>query len=365
MKIPQFKSFVNKEDYIAEIHPVFEKKYIAEGPLGQQFREKLLDITGAEHAVLASNGTLAIYLALRALGIGRGDEVIVQNVTFIASGNAVEMVGATPVFVDIKAPNDMTIDLDLVKAKLTPNTKAIMIAHLFGSACTNIYEIRDFCRENNLLLVEDAAQALAITDGKEHCGTIGDIGTFSFYADKTITTGEGGLVVTNDEEIYENMLFLRNQGRRSSGTFVHERIGYNFRMTDLQSALGLAQLKKLDIIKEEKRKIYEEYQKHLGGKVEFLKLHPEFTFIPFRVVVFVDSAVDTMHQMKEDGIEPRSVFYPLHRQPCYEYLGYDDSDFPQSMECFERGICLPTWIGMTPEMIEYTSKSLLKSIGKA
>ena len=154
MKIPQFKSYVNKKDYFREVESVFEKKYIAEGPLGAKFREQLLEITGAKYGVLASNGTLAIYLALKALGIGRGDEVIVQNVTFIASGNSVEMVGAKPVFVDIKAPDDMTLDLKKVEKKLTKRTKAIMVAHLFGSACTNIRQIKRFCKKHNLLLVE-------------------------------------------------------------------------------------------------------------------------------------------------------------------------------------------------------------------
>ena len=362
MKIPQFKSFVNKKDYFREVESVFEKKYIAEGPLGAKFREQLLEITGAKYGVLASNGTLAIYLALKALGIGRGDEVIVQNVTFIASGNSVEMVGAKPVFVDIKAPDDMTLDLKKVEKKLTKRTKAIMVAHLFGSACTNIREIKRFCKKHNLLLVEDAAQALGITDGKTHCGTFGEVGTFSFYADKTVTTGEGGFVVTNNKEVYENMLYLRNQGRMSSGTFVHPRIGYNFRMSDLQSALGLAQLKKLDHIIKEKLKIYDYYQKYLGGKVKFLKLHSKFSFIPFRVIVFVENAENTMMQMKEDGIEPRSVFFPLHKQPCYTYLKNKDKEFPMSNECFETGICLPTWIGLTKKEIKYTSKSLLKSL---
>ena len=213
-----------------------------------------------------------------------------------------------------------------------------------------------------MLLVEDAAQALAITNGETHCGTFGKVGTFSFYADKTITTGEGGLVITDDEEVYENMLYLRNQGRRSSGTFVHPRIGYNFRMTDMQSALGLVQLRKLDYIIEQKLKIYETYQKYLGGKVHFLKLHEDFSFIPFRVIVFVDNADQTMKKMNADGIESRSIFYPLHKQPCYEYLNCDDTEFTNSNECFERGICLPTWIGLTEEEIRYASESLLKTL---
>ena len=145
MKIPQFKSFVNKEDYFEIVASAFDNKYIAEGPLGQQFKEQLLEITGSKYGVLASNGTLAIYLALKGVGVGLGDEVLVQDLTFIASGNAVEMVGAKPVLVDIQSYDDLTIDLKKAKEKITPKTKAIVIAHLFGSACTNIKEIKIFC----------------------------------------------------------------------------------------------------------------------------------------------------------------------------------------------------------------------------
>ena len=359
MKVPQFKSFVDKTDY-AHIEPVFENNYIAEGPFAREFSEKLLAITGAKYGCFASNGTLALYLAMRALELGPGDEVLVQNTTFIASANAVEMVGATPVFVDVVSYDNLTIDLN--KVKLTDKTKAIVTAPLFGTACDNIEEIRKFCDDNNLLLVEDSSQALAITNGKKHVGTHGDVGTFSFYADKTITTAEGGYIVTDNEEVYERMRYLRNQGRKQSGTFVHPEIGYNFRITDMQAALGLSQLKKLDYIKQAKHDIYQGYLKRLEGKVEFLKLAEGYNHIPFRVVVFVDDAEKSVAHMSEKEIEPRSVFYPLHQQPCYKHLGYDDSEFEQSIACFKKGICLPTWIGLTEEHIEYVSAALLDSL---
>lgn len=359
MKVPQFKSFVDKDDY-ARLEGVFENNYIAEGPYSREFSEALLKITGAKYGVFASNGTLALYLAMKALDIGQGDEVFVQNTTFIASSNSIEMVGATPVFVDVVAYDDLTIDL--TKIKLTEKSKAILIAPLFGTACSNIHEVKKFCDDNDLLLIEDAAQALAITDGVQHCGTFGDVGTFSFYADKTITTAEGGYVVTNNKETYEKMLYLRNQGRKQSGSFLHPEIGYNFRITDMQAALGLSQLDKLEYIKSEKAKIYSLYQKYLGDKVEFLKLNPDFNHIPFRVVVFVDNAAKSVEYMSTKGIEPRSVFYPLHKQPCYEFMGYPDDGFEESIACYNKGICLPTWIGLSEEEIEYVSNALLESL---
>ncbi|MGI9349917.1 MAG: DegT/DnrJ/EryC1/StrS family aminotransferase, partial [Rhizobiaceae bacterium] len=310
--------------------------------------------------VLASNGTLAIYLALKALGIGPGDEVIVQDVSFIASANAIEMVGATPVFVDIPAFDNMTVDLE--KITITDKTRGIMVAHLFGTACSNIEAVAEYCSKNGILLIEDAAQALFVTNGDKHCGTYGDVGTFSFYADKTITTAEGGFVCTDDPKVHERMLFLRNQGRKSSGTFVHPEIGYNFRMTDLQSALGLSQLDKINTIKREKTWIADTYHKYLGDKVGYLKRHPDFNYIPFRVIAFVNDAAHTMAHMSQHGIEPRSMFMPFHKQPCFQDFNFDPAVFPNSEEAFERGICLPTWIGLTEEQIAYTCKKLLQTL---
>lgn len=357
--VPQFKSFVGPEDY-ARLAPVFENHHIAEGPFAAEFAERLLAMTGAPYGVHASNGTLALYLALRALGIGPGDEVIVQNVTFIASANAVEMTGATPVFIDVPSFNDLTIDLESVQ--VTESTKAIMVAHLFGTACSNIEAVADFCRAHGLRLVEDSAQALGITNGLTHCGLYGDVGTLSFYADKTITTAEGGFVMTSSEELHETMVLMRNQGRARSGTFVHPAIGYNFRINDLQAALGLAQLDKFDRIVSAKAHIAERYRECLGDKVEYLIVRSDFSYIPFRVVVFVDDAERTIAFMRDRGIEPRTVFYPLHRQPCYSHLPSATKSFPNSVACYTKGICLPTWVGLSDDDIEYTTDALLASL---
>ena len=357
--IPQFRSFLEPSDYQA-IERVFNDRYIAEGKVGLEFRDKLLDLTGSAYGVLASNGTLALYLALKALNIGPGDEVIVQNTTFIATANAVEMVGAKPVFVDIISPTDPSLDCS--KIEITKNTKAVMIAHLYGTACSNTEEVVKFCSANDLLLVEDAAQALGLTNGEKHCGTFGTIGTFSFFADKTITTGEGGFVITADEKINERMMYLRNQGRFQSGTFVHPEIGFNFRLTDIQSALGVAQLAKLDFIVEQKAHLYDRYKKDLEGYVDFLTLNPAFNHIPFRVVVFAENANATMEKMQKQGVEPRTVFYPLHKQPCFSKYNLYDNDFPQANKCYDTGICLPTWIGLSDDEIDYVSECLITAL---
>jgi perosamine synthetase len=359
--IPQFRSYVDLSDY-EYLRRVFEERYIAEGRFAQEFQSHLLQIIGAPHGCLASNGTLALYMALKALGIGSGDEVIVQNVTFIASANAVRMAGATARFADIKAFNDLTLDLDRIT--LTPRTKALMACHLFGTACSNIEEIRTYCDKHGLLLIEDAAQALGIKNAKAHCGTFGAAGTFSFYADKTITTAEGGLVVTPHQEVYDRMLYLRNQGRKSSGTFVHPELGYNFRMNNILACLGLSQLSKLQFITDRKKEIDTLYHEHLRDAVDYLVIRSDFEYIPFRVVVFVPDAEAVMAYMKERGIEPRSMFYPLHRQPCYSDLGYKDDAFKNSVTCFQRGICLPTWVGLTEQQVRFVSETLKDALVK-
>jgi perosamine synthetase len=359
--IPQFRSYVDLGDY-EYLRQVFEERYIAEGRFAQEFQRQLLQIVGAPYGCLVSNGTLAIYLALKALGIGHGDEVIVQDITFIASANAVHMTGATPRFADVKAFNDLTLDLE--RLKTTEHTKALMACHLFGTACSNIEEIRSFCSERGLLLIEDAAQALGIKSAHAHCGTFGAAGTFSFYADKTITTGEGGFVVTENQDAYERMIYLRNQGRKSSGTFVHPELGYNFRLNNILAALGLSQLSKLEHIVAEKKQIDALYHTYLSDAVDYLVIRSDFTYTPFRVVVFVQNAEAVMAYMKERGIEPRSMFYPLHRQPCYAHLGYDDSGFENSLACYDRGICLPTWVGLTEDQIRHVSETLKDALVK-
>ena len=259
MDICQFKPFIGQDEYEA-IKDCFDINWITEGPKSKKFVSQLCSFMNVKYGVLAPNGTLALYLALRSLGIKKGDEVIVPDFTFIGSANSIEMTGATPIFCDI---NDyLQIDIKSCEKMITCNTKAIMPVHIYGMAC-NMDEVGALAKKHNLLIIEDAAQAIGVKWNNKHCGTFGNIGCFSFFADKTITTGEGGFICTNDENIYNKLLYLRNQGRIHRGTFVHPEIGYNFRMTDIQSAIGLKQLDKFPIIKKNKLNIFETYKKLL------------------------------------------------------------------------------------------------------
>ena len=342
MKINQFQPYMGDEEYKA-IRSCFDINWITEGPKSKEFSENLLKLMGSKYGVFAPNGTLALYLGLRAINIGPGDEVIIPNFTFIASANAVEMCGAKPVFVDINK-NDLQINVDDCNRVLNKNTKAIMPVHIFGLS-SNMDEVMEFANKNNLKVIEDAAQAIGVNWGGKHCGTFGDVGCFSFFADKTITTGEGGFVTTNDEEIYTKLLFLRNQGRLNRGSFVHPEIGYNFRITDIQAAMGVVQLNKLTDIIDRKSNLLKLYKEGLSGikGIRIVEPNSKSNHVPFRIVIICDEPVkNLMKFFDNNNIETRTVFYPLHKQPSYINSGEDET-FTNSIYAYEHGICLPSY----------------------
>ena len=364
MRVPQFMPYVGMEEYEA-IKSCFEDNWITEGPKAAEFSGKLLEIIGSKYGVFAPNGTLSLYLALRAMGIGPGDEVIVPDFTFIASANAVEMVGARPVFADVGC-HDLQLRIDDCDRVRTDKTKAIMPVHIFGFAA-NMTEIMAYAKEHDLMVIEDAAQALSINWDGKGCGSFGDTGSFSFFADKTLTTCEGGFVTTDSEEIYNKLLYLRNQGRLNRGTFRHPEIGYNFRMNDIQMAIGLAQLKKLPEIVERKQRNYSLYREALAGieQIEVLS-PPEKTepYVPFRVVLRTreESSRNLMGFMEMNGVETRTFFYPLHLQPCFDIWKederYDPKHFEVTEHAYNHGVCLPSFPALTEQQILYVCDTI-------
>jgi len=358
MKVSQFEPFIGDEEYKA-IKDCFDNNWITEGPKSNEFSEKLIELTGAKYGVFAQNGTIALYLALKAIGIGPGHEVIVPNFTFIASANAVEMCGATPVFVDIDEKT-LQINVNACQKSLTANTKAILPVHLYGMAA-DMTAVMRFAKNNNLMVVEDAAQGIGVKWKGRHVGTYGDVGCFSFFADKTITTGEGGFVITDDKEIYESMLYLRNQGRLYRGTFKHERIGYNFRITDIQAAIGIVQIGKLPVIIEKKKLLLEIYKENLRDipGIRIVTPTQDSNHIPFRVVIVSDFPINALIKfLKEKEIETRTAFYPLHRQPCYSSYASSTGDFCVSDYIYDHAACLPTYPSLAQEKVVYICDSI-------
>jgi len=216
----------------------------------------------------------------------------------------------------------------------------------------NMTQVMEFARTHNLLVIEDAAQAIGVYYNGQHAGSFGDVGCFSFFADKTITTGEVGYVVCRDAATYDRLLHLRNQGRRASGTFMHPQIGYNFRITDLQAAIGLVQLDRLPTIKRCKMNILGQYQAELED-MRFLEIEPGSSYVPFRVVLICEKAHELIAYLEEHKVQSRTFFYPLHRQPCFGYMGLDDSQFPNAVYGFEHGLCLPVFPTLWSAQVEY------------
>ncbi len=357
--IPQVEPWLDQREADAAKLSV-ESNWISEGPNCKEFSEQLRQLIGSPFGVFAPNGTLALSLALMALDIGPGDEVLIPNTTFIGSANAVILAGAVPVFVDVDN-KFFQIDIVAAKQKLTGKTRAIMPVHLYGTAC-DMYAVRNFAGNYNLKIIEDSAQGIGVSHKGQHVGGFGDAGCFSFFADKTITTGEGGFVVCSDEKIYENLKYLRNQGRLSAGTFVHPMKGYNFRITDVQAAIGLAQLSKLGEIIEKKSKIFNWYLELLDDhkNIRILGTTPESTHVPFRCVLISTDAHELMAHLNEKGVQSRSFFYPMHRQPCFSTgnlgLSEKEDDYANSIYGYENGLCLPIFPTLRREHVEYISK---------
>lgn len=351
-RVQQIQPFFDRQE-ILNLQKVIETGWVTEGPFSQEFLSKLKVFTGAKYAVLANNGTLGLYLALLSIGAQKGDEVIVPDFTFNASASSVAFTGATPVFADIN-PYDLQIDTTLIEKLITPKTKAIMPVHVYGQSC-EMGPLIDLAKKYNIRIVEDAAQGFGVFYRENHTGTMGDVGVISFFADKTITTGEGAVILTNNEEIFNRLKMLRNQGRPNSGTFIHPELGMNFRMTDLQCAIGVAQLAKFETIKETKLRNFKLYEKLLSplSEVKFIGQSSFSNFVPFRVNAKVPALEGLIDHLEKHGIQTRRMFYPLHRQPCFSYLKYQEKEFPVANDTYDKGISFPVHCGLKEEDITY------------
>jgi len=334
-----------------------EKEYVGQcldstwisskGEFITRFENGFAAYIGAEHATTVCNGTVALHLALAALGLGPGDEVIVPTLTYIASVNTIAQTGATPVFVDSLA-DTWQIDPDDVRRKITPRTKAVMAVHLYGLPC-DMAALVDLCREHRLLLVEDCAEAFGTYFGGQHVGTFGDVATFSFFGNKTITCGEGGMVVARDKEIIDRAFHLKNQGVSQTREYWHDVAAYNYRMTNICAAIGLAQLERADEILAKKRAVAGWYREGLAGLP--LRTHDEIAETRhsyWMCSVVVDAAEHRQplrEHLKRAGIETRPLFHPAHTMPPYA----SDTRYPVAESLGTRGINLPSYPGLSQD----------------
>lgn len=328
------------------------------GKYVDMFEEKFASYCGTKYALTTSNGTTALHLVLVALGIKPGDEVIIPDITFVATGNAVKYVGAKAVIVDIEE-DTLCIDPESVKKAITPKTKAIIAVHLYGHPA-NMEEINKIAGEYGLIVIEDAAEAHGAEVNGKKVGSLGHVGTFSFYGNKIITTGEGGMITTNDENLYERMRHLRDHAMSKEKRYWHTEVGFNYRMTNIQAALGLAQLERIDEIIAKKRLIFEWYKEGLKD-IEGIKLNYEapwaknvYWMVCLEVEGYTEKQRDElMKRLKEKNIDTRPYFYPLSDMPMFE-----KTDTPIAHKVYQRGLNLPSYFDITREEVNYICSTI-------
>src|SRR5574341_1673556 len=314
--IIQIQPWIDESELI-ELKRVVESTFLVERNPTKEFEQMTMDLTGAKHAIAMANGTMALFCALRSLDIGVGDEVIVPNITFVATANAVILAGAKPVLCEIEKD---TFCIDAVRAEklITEKTKAIIPVHLYGQSA-DMDKIPLLAKQYNIKVIEDAAQGVGVKFNGKHVGTFGEVGILSYYGNKTITCGEGGIVLTNNDEIAKKCYRLKNHGRDKKGVFIHEHIGFNFSFTEMQAAIGIAQMKKLSRIIRKKQIIYNNYISNLRGLERFKPVYidsrssPVFWFTSF----LSEDTSQLAEYLLKNGIPTRRFFYPRHLQPCY------------------------------------------------
>jgi perosamine synthetase len=357
IKIPVYQPFLkgNEKDYVIDC---IDSSWISsKGGYVNRFEQMFADFVGVKHAVTVSNGTVALHLALKTLGIGPNDEVIVPSLTYIASVNAIAYTGAQPVFVDSIA-DTWQMDPRDVEKKMTSKTRAILPVHIYGHSC-EMNAIMTIAEENDLFVIEDCAEAIGSYYKNRHVGTFGNIATFSFYGNKTITTGEGGMVVTDDETLYERAFHYRGQGLAKYREYWHDTIGYNYRMTNICAAIGLAQLENVDQILEKKRQISRWYQKHLKNLPVVLHGEAEnvrHSYWMISILVETPRKRDRLRDfLSESGIETRPVFYPVHTMPMYSEKF---QRHPIAEGIGWRGINLPSWPGLSEKQVKFVCERI-------
>ncbi len=346
-----------------------EKKYLlecietgwisSEGPFIKEFEEKFSKFVNRKYGIAVANGTLAIDLAVTALGIGPGDEVIMPTFTIISCINQIVRSGAIPVLVD-SDPKTWNMDVTQIEAKITPKTKAIMAVHIYGLP-VDMDPLLELAKKYNLKIIEDSAEMHGQTYKNQLCGSFGDISTFSFYPNKHITTGEGGMIVTNSIELAEKCRSLRNLCFQPQRRFVHEELGWNARITNLQAALGLAQLERIDEFVNKKRRIGELYTELLRD-CDFIELplvktdYAKNIYWVFGMVLKNEvsyDAVEAMKKLAEVKVGTRPFFWCMHEQPVLQRMGFFKGEkYPVAERMARRGFYLPSGMSLTEEQIK-------------
>lgn len=366
---------MNVRKHISVAHPVLngnERKYVLDcldtcwissvGKYIALFEESFASYCGANHAVACSNGTAALHLALAALGVGPGDEVLVPTLTFISTANAVRYCGAEPVFIDSE-PRTMNLDSEQVLRHVTHRTKGMIAVHLYGHPA-DMDPILEIARQRNLFVIEDAAEAHGALYKGRKIGSLADISTFSFYGNKIITTGEGGMATTNNPELEKRMRLLKGQGMDPERRYWFPIVGYNYRMTNIQAAIGLAQLERIDGHLQRRQEVAEWYRLALTPfqdaiTIPLVETWAQHAFWGYSIVLkdgVHNSRDAVMAALAADGVETRPIFYPLHTMPPYFKNG---ESHPVAERLARNGITLPMHGLLSRDDVEFIAARLV------
>lgn len=367
--IPYGRQTIEDDDIDAVIE-VLKSDYLTTGPKIAEFEKSVADYVGAKYAVAISNGTSALHAACFAAGIGTGDEVITTPITFAASSNCVLYCGGIPVFADID-PKTYNIDPDDIRKKITDKTKAIIAVHLAGQPC-DMDEIHKIAKENNLIVIEDGAHALGSVYKGKKVGSLSDMTTFSFHPVKPITTGEGGMIVTDNEEFYKKMVLFRSHGitrdeammTRNDGPWFYQQfeLGFNYRITDIQCALGCSQMKKLDRFLAKRKEIVLRYNEAFADCENIVTPYqlPETESGWHLYIVQVKNCdrKQIFEALRDKGIGVNVHYIPVYMHPYYQEHGYEDVHCKNAEEVYSHIISLPLYPGLTEEQQSYVIDTL-------
>ena len=331
------------------------------GPYVDAFEKAYAEFCGCKYALSVSNGTVGLHLSLASLGIGYGDEVIIPDLTFVATANAVKIANATPVVVDAYS-DTYCINIELVQNAITPKTKAVIAVHLYGHPA-NYSKLKDLCNLHDLYLIEDAAEAHGASIGGVMVGSMGDCGVFSFYGNKIIATGEGGMITTNNEKFYQKAKLLRDHAMSSEIRYWHTEVGFNYRMTNIQAALGLAQLEQVDTFLADRDAILLKYKSLLephGIKCNPCSSDRSVNWVTCALIDKIGrkNRDKVMHILRENNVDSRPFFFPISSLPMYSTHGTS----PIASRLSSDGISLPTYVGIQDHQIAEVCSQLLQAI---
>lgn len=361
--IPPAKPYFPPEDILLiqnEVRKILESGMLTLGDYTRRFEKEFAKLCHVKHVVAVNSGTSALEISLRSLGLKKGEEVLVPTNTFSATAAAVIFAGGKPVFTDIDEKS-LCIDAENVQKYMTHKTRGVIAVHIGGLVCPDIEAIETICKDHNLFLVEDAAHAHGSTIDEKPAGSLGDIGCFSMYPTKVMTTGEGGVLTTNREDLAQKAIILRDQGKESFGSNIITELGYNWRMEEISAAIGLAQLKRLHEFIKNRNEIAKYYTAGISkiGEIKPLEV-PQKTMINYyKYIAFLTSELSRdmfKQKLRERGVKCSGEVYwpPLHMQPIYKrLLKVKEGDFPVAEEICERMVCFPLYSQMSLDEAEY------------